>query len=212
MEQANFQISQSVATQRLNYVDVVKGIAILMVVIGHVCQNNKWAIMGGLGNDVAIWVSCVHMPVFFFMSGLLMALTDKKHRSRVNNMWRKARMLLIPYFVWAFVIKPYCLDKPLPSLNFIVYPDGGCWYLVYVLVFAVIYEMVSIAIEKFRPSLSLFTKETTMMVLSVVLFMALYVAYPCESYKRLVSFCIFYFLGVVFYNHNLFVKISKRGG
>lgn len=212
MEQRDFQISQGLAMQRLDYVDVIKGIAILMVVIGHVCQNNPWLIKDGLSNDVATWVSCVHMPVFFFMSGLLIALTDKKHRSRWNNMWRKAKMLLIPYFVWAFIIKPYCLDKPLPSLNFIVHPDGGCWYLVYVLVFAVIYELISIAIEKLRPTISLQVKEALMLVGSVGLFMALYMVYPCESFKRFVSFTIFYFLGVIFYNHNLFVKISKRGG
>lgn len=211
MKQSNFQISQSAAAQRLNYVDVVKGIAILLVVIGHVCQNNPWLIKGGLNNDVATYVSCVHMPVFFFMSGLLMALTEKKHRNRINNMWRKARMLLIPYFVWAFIIKPFCLDKPLPSLNFIVRPDGSCWYLVYVLLFAIIYETISLSIEKCRITMSLLMKETTMLILSVILFMVLYLAYPCESYKRLLSFSIFYFLGVMFYNHNLFVKMSKRG-
>lgn len=32
---------------RLNYVDVGKGIAILLVVIGHLCQRNEWLINGG---------------------------------------------------------------------------------------------------------------------------------------------------------------------
>ena len=62
--------------QRLQHFDVIKGIAILLVVMGHVL------IMGIHGLDKAFifkFIEKLHMPLFFFISGYFtFKMTDNK--------------------------------------------------------------------------------------------------------------------------------------
>lgn len=47
--------------KRIEYIDVFKGIGILLMVIGHI----------GYGNIVRTLIYGYHMPMFFFISGYL---------------------------------------------------------------------------------------------------------------------------------------------
>lgn len=52
--------------QRIQYIDRLKGLAILAVIFGHICG---WQ-LGGLHSPV--WfVNTFHMPTFLFLSGLV---------------------------------------------------------------------------------------------------------------------------------------------
>lgn len=61
---------------RIFYLDFVKGIAILSVILGHI--NTP------LSGFIYSW----HMPVFFILSGVLMALHDEKNMSEIS-IWSK---------------------------------------------------------------------------------------------------------------------------
>ena len=52
--------------QRIEYFDVLKGIAIFMVVMGHVITYGVCQIDGSLVFRI---IGSVHMPLFFFISG-----------------------------------------------------------------------------------------------------------------------------------------------
>lgn len=55
------KMKQSCARQRESWIDVLKGIGIVLVVIGHTSQNNC----------LVDWIYTFHMPMFFSLSGYL---------------------------------------------------------------------------------------------------------------------------------------------
>ncbi|MDR3190721.1 MAG: acyltransferase [Lactobacillaceae bacterium] len=88
---------------RVEWVDVAKGIAILLVVYGHVIL--------GL-NDATLWdtpnyhfqysvVYGFHMPLFFLLSGLF--INNWVNRPFKQAISQKAYRLLIPYVVWSLI-------------------------------------------------------------------------------------------------------------
>lgn len=77
--------------ERLTYLDVAKGIGILLVVIGHVYAFNRQIV----DRFFVVWLYSFHMPLFFIISGMLIAYKDEK------DIWKfvKKRIMgiLIPY-------------------------------------------------------------------------------------------------------------------
>ena len=74
-----------------NHIDILKGIGIILVVLGH--------LIGGYGNDI---IFLFHMPLFFFISGFLFRKQKLK-----TYLSKKNIALLIPYFVFLSVLYPY---------------------------------------------------------------------------------------------------------
>lgn len=55
-------MSTNISSQRIQWIDIARGIAILLVVLGH-C-------IGNLEDPVNRVILAFHMPLFFFLSGL----------------------------------------------------------------------------------------------------------------------------------------------
>lgn len=55
---------------RLVYIDIAKGIAIILVVIGHLLQYN---FSGTYKHILFNWIYSFHMPVFMMLSGYVSA-------------------------------------------------------------------------------------------------------------------------------------------
>ncbi|MDH4441082.1 MAG: acyltransferase [Rhizobium sp.] len=97
-------------TQRLDGLDIAKGIAILLVVYGHVMRGLQVA---GLVSFDGVWgyvdylVYTVHMPVFFVVSGFLYE-GGRARQAQVTgaapSFWRpKLLTIAWPYFFWSSV-------------------------------------------------------------------------------------------------------------
>jgi len=117
--------------KRLDYIDVSKGIAIFLVVFGHIC----------LQSDITIYVYAFHIPVFFFVSGLFF---KKQDVNMIDFAVKKAKMLLLPYVSLYIISYLYWIlaestfvgfeYKPLIGLfyatdNGYMYPNGALWFL-----------------------------------------------------------------------------------
>ncbi|RAJ93028.1 fucose 4-O-acetylase-like acetyltransferase [Larkinella arboricola] len=90
---------------RIDYIDITKGIGILFVVFGHVGFLGAYAFM-------------FHMPLFFFVAGMLF-WPRKDEKSYFTD---KAIQLLVPYTVYLLLIYGFQLyvefqDKPLTLEN-----------------------------------------------------------------------------------------------
>lgn len=72
---------------RLPYVDMAKGFAMLLVIIGHCTYSDK--ILVG-------WLYSFHMPLFFALSGF--TFKPEKYRSLRDVIAAKFKQLVIPYF------------------------------------------------------------------------------------------------------------------
>lgn len=77
-------------TGRIVWLDVMKGIAIFMVVIGHIMNN-----MHLMGSPINKWIHLFNMPLFFFLSGFLAFKTSKK--SFWENIKKKTKTLCVPF-------------------------------------------------------------------------------------------------------------------
>jgi fucose 4-O-acetylase-like acetyltransferase len=96
---------------RSNIVDIVKGIAIALVVYGHTAQgmvHRKWWVgPGAIFSDEFIY--SFHMPAFFFVSGLFVMNSLAKRGSR-HFAVDKMKTILYPYLLFAIIsatIEPF---------------------------------------------------------------------------------------------------------
>ena len=87
--------------QKFKELDIAKGIAIMAVVLGHAFPDADFGIENQIANFIHSFVYGFHMPVFFFIAGLLSA----KHRDDQAYPYikKRAKKLLIPYFALSLV-------------------------------------------------------------------------------------------------------------
>ena len=127
-------------SDRDQLIDVSKGLAILLVIIGHTYQNRFENY-----DDFAIFrvIYSFHMPLFVFLSGAVSSISSKKHDQKssskivFNAFWlqikRLCKRLLVPFISWT-IIGYYISHRNLAPSDFlfkvIVSPDWSLWFLV----------------------------------------------------------------------------------
>lgn len=80
--------------KRLNYLDMAKGIGIILVVAEH---------SGLCGDGLLAWLSSFHMPLFFVISGMLLSHRQEEARPLAHSACRKVRSILLPYFTFSLI-------------------------------------------------------------------------------------------------------------
>ncbi len=73
--------------KRYDFIDIAKGLGMILVIWGHIILH------GPLNN----FIYSFHMPLFFFISGMLFA--PQKYANVKEFVKRKIKTLLIPYFL-----------------------------------------------------------------------------------------------------------------
>lgn len=84
---------------RIDYLDIAKGIGIILVYIGHCHIGERTQTL----SNVIYWIYSFHMPFFFFVSGMLFSPKKKEFR---NFIWNKSVSLLIPYSFFSILNWP----------------------------------------------------------------------------------------------------------
>lgn len=81
-------------TGRLHYLDMAKGIGIILVVIGH----------SGKGSDGLItWLTSFHMPLFMIISGMLLCYKKEEEQSFLLNIKGKFFQIMVPYIIFSVI-------------------------------------------------------------------------------------------------------------
>ena len=120
--------------KRLEYIDLAKGVMILLVVAGHIVQ---YYLQGYVQHKLWTFIYSFHMPLFFLLSGFVMGITRKKMEEVpfCGWLWKKIRTLLVPFLLWSFLVYPFIdsVDKQIFNLNYIFdmlrFPSGA-WFLI----------------------------------------------------------------------------------
>lgn len=88
---------------RIGYLDFLRGIAIITVVMGHIIQYN---FSGAASVSCFNFIYSFHMGFFFFISGCTAALVSQRNTwsNFVPFVKKKALQLLVPYFIWGLFI------------------------------------------------------------------------------------------------------------
>jgi fucose 4-O-acetylase-like acetyltransferase len=109
---------------RSSIVDIVKGIAITLVVYGHTAQGAMhrgwWTGPKSIFSNAFIY--SFHMPTFFFVAGLFVMSSFEKRGSRKFT-FEKIQTILYPYILWLLIRA--CLE-PLVS-RFKLSPHAFSW-------------------------------------------------------------------------------------
>lgn len=96
--------------ERLEYIDTIKGFAILLVVMGHVIPWSFQSfedVTSMSPSPILLWkiIYSFHMPLFIFVSGFLFGQSHyTSPKEYVVKMLKKIRMLLIPYIVCGILV------------------------------------------------------------------------------------------------------------
>lgn len=91
-------------SSRALWLDYAKGIGIVLVVIGHVVRGlmNASLIANVRPYEVVdTFIYAFHMPLFFFLSGLLLHRALQKDLPTI--LVRKAKTVLYPYLIWSLL-------------------------------------------------------------------------------------------------------------
>lgn len=121
--------------QRIDYIDRMKGMAIFLVVIGHV-----YGMVFNQGEDITYkWISSFHMPLFMFLSGLVACSGVVAPYWDVRKLGKKLKGLLLPLVVFGICFTMTFSKDFLTSLiGFLESPNkNGYWYLMTLAVFYV---------------------------------------------------------------------------
>lgn len=120
------------ASSRSLLVDVVRGLAISLVALGHTDQgveHRQWWGASGVGLQLERFIYSFHMPAFFFVSGIFLVQSVQK-RGPGKFVSTKVSQMIYPWVLWAFL--QYLLALPLKSFM----SDGGYPWRTFLLRFA----------------------------------------------------------------------------
>lgn len=207
--------------QRFVDIDCVKGLTIILVVLGHIVTRNypigdEWFgyVKGG--------IYTFHMPLFIFLSGWIFNFTYLKIdgiKDTINYILKRAYRLLVPFFLMAFIIilGKYLLgrflyvDNPINDLglsiiNLFWNTNKSCvgfiWY-VYVVFIYIILTILGLKVFRF--------KNNIFYLIFIALIMKAF-RFPGYFYLNLIgAYYIYFLLGyVAFQNKEKYYEIISK--
>lgn len=118
------------------YIDVVKGIAIILVVLGHTIQfGSKFHEHPAyFENPVFMLIYSFHMPLFMMISGYLFYHSVCRHPLK-HNLKTRITHLFVPVFAWSMVYLMlnnaylYWMGKPVSIMEQILHYQDAIWFL-----------------------------------------------------------------------------------
>ena len=114
--------------QRIEFVDLAKGLCILLVVLFHCLKyrTDYFHYSSHIQTSLSIVFSFARMPFYYMISGIFF----KQYESFVGFALRKVNKNLVPYLFWCLVF--WCLSDFVYRVFGVgfSYLNGSCWFLV----------------------------------------------------------------------------------
>ncbi|MBR4781312.1 MAG: acyltransferase family protein [Lachnospiraceae bacterium] len=89
---------QERCNNRIEYIDTAKGVAILLVVFGHIVWDRTYDMP--YAQSICNIIYSFHMPLFFTVSGICMKPSKEISNRTVKKM---ARAYIVPYVIWTII-------------------------------------------------------------------------------------------------------------
>lgn len=131
-------MENSLSTKRYPYVDAMKALAIILVVLGHVLAGCKTETLGW--DDMIVWkfIYSFHMPLFMFVSGFVCFNPLKKYSLR--KVMERALSYMIPFFVMGYLL----------GLLKGEYRYNQYWYFLTLTIFMIILWLLITIVDKIK--------------------------------------------------------------
>ena len=90
-------------SKRLDYLDMAKGIGMVLVLIGHL-QGDQIFVLSPYIHPLCVFIFSFHMPLFFLISGILLRIKDETGTDNIsvkNHIKKRFKGIMIPYFCFS---------------------------------------------------------------------------------------------------------------
>lgn len=144
--------------KRNETLNIARGFAIILVVVGHIIQYN---LIGSSCTSIFKIIYTFHMPLFFLLSGYVSFYSKPilTLSTLGNNFIKKTFQLYIPYLTFGFIVPLLCRTKNLEDLwSVITNPQNGPWFLATLWMTQNLFMIVEYGNNKFCHSSSSFYK------------------------------------------------------
>lgn len=180
--------------KRIAYLDNLKAILILLVVLGHAVQFNTEEYET---NPLFQFIYSFHMPLFLFISGYLSCRGSFKSW----KIRKRALQLLLPFVTWA-LISPFLTSKAF-TIRPLLYPDSGLWFLYNLFFYSVIAKISEWMESKKKIKLEIgFLMFYGLLGVNMLLFHTLF------NCTQLLYHIPFYYAGFLWKRHSVVLKAS----
>lgn len=130
--------------KRNNKIDFLKGLAIFLVVWGHVIQYDNNGKFDFFLNPIFIFIYTFHMPLFMFISGFLFlySLSNKRCSEVII---KKIKQLVVPIVAWStvyYVLTHLLTGKSISIIALIKSYISSFWFLFALFVLSLIVTLV----------------------------------------------------------------------
>lgn len=193
--------------KRLDYIDEIRGLAILLVVIGNLIQFNGVS----TNHPVFEFIYSFHMPLFFAVSGYI---TEKvtfitNYKQYALYLKKKIISLIIPLFTWSLLVSKFVLAEHWNTITweniYNIISSPGLWFLKMLFVILFFYgifnyicnilkikTILNFAISLFTiVSISLLIVFIGIMEINFIMFsFAFYVGVIISKYKKIEEICL----------------------
>lgn len=97
--------------ERIAYIDELKGLAIILVVLGHIVDGEE------AFRSLYQFIYSFHMPLFMFLAGCTTFISyQRSEMSNIKFIWKRFANIMIPYFAWAFLY-PIIFCRPIEMID-----------------------------------------------------------------------------------------------
>ena len=87
--------------KRLDYLDMTKGLGMILVLIGHL-QGDSIFTFSPYIHPLCVFIFSFHMPMFFIVSGILRAIKNDEVKSFKDIAKNRFKGIMIPYYWFSF--------------------------------------------------------------------------------------------------------------
>lgn len=147
--------------ERNKRIDILKGIAAILVVMGHVIQYASVGDVTFENNVIYNVIYSFHMPLFMLLSGYIAyySINEKNTINFKDYFLKRLIQLLLPFVIWGIVTaifvnandiyRHHSLTGVLSYMDkLFIHPENGLWFLYVLFLLNIIHLVVVRILEK----------------------------------------------------------------
>lgn len=193
--------------KRIEYVDAARGIAILLVIAGHLVQIYH----SPFNTSRVMWFICsFHMPLFFAISGYIGQTASKPlggGKSYFKFLKKKAIALIVPLYVWTLIINPYFFTSTwsLPVPENLINPfikNNTLWFLPTLFRIFVFYGLFLLFNNRFNRDNRIW--KDLIVIVAILSFLAFN---PIVWLKDDLPYSIHFYIGIMVAKHDILKRM-----
>lgn len=190
--------------QRIEYIDQLKGLAILMVVVGHIYNF----VSIGDNNVLIKTIDAINMPLFFFLNGVVLHYIEDGWGMQYL---KKTERILLPFFAWG-IIKMLWREEGFVSFM-TDYWKFGYWYLWVLYIFVIIHIGISFVAKQLNKKENMWID---ILICTIVYLMIRQLGrfipeawHGFTDYFQVLNYLPYFLAGTLVFRHNLMNRLNS---